>query len=128
MKKEVISTSNAPAAVGPYSQAIKIGQFLFMSGQIPLDPNTGEIVGATPEEQVVRSLDNIKAVLESLNASMKDIVKTTVFMVDLNKFAQVNEVYQKYFMDAPPARSCVEVSALPKGALIEVEAIAVLPE
>ncbi len=128
MKKEVVSTSNAPAAVGPYSQAIKVGQFLFMSGQIPLDPKTGEIVGTTPEEQTVQALDNIKAVLESQNASMKDIVKTTVFMVDLNKFAQVNEVYQKYFNEAPPSRSCVEISALPKGALIEVEAIAVLPE
>lgn len=123
MKKEV-STGNAPAAVGPYSQAIVAGPFLFASGQIPLDPATGSIVGETAVEQAEQVFKNIEAVLAAEGLGMKDVVKTNVFLTDLNDFGPVNEVYAKHFAKPFPGRSCVQISALPKGARIECEVIA----
>ncbi|MCH3964716.1 MAG: RidA family protein [Clostridium sp.] len=123
MKKEIISTKKAPAAVGPYSQAVKAGKLLFVSGQIPLDPETGELVTGDVKAAAERSLENIGAILKKAGLSFKDVVKTTVFIKDINDFAAVNEVYAKYFKTDMPARSCVEVK-LPKDALVEIEVIA----
>jgi 2-iminobutanoate/2-iminopropanoate deaminase len=125
---KLISTEKAPAAVGPYSQALMAGNILFASGQIPLSPETGEIVGTTAAEQAEQVFANIKAVLAEAGLSMKDVVKTTVFLVDLSEFAAVNAVYAKHFAQPFPARSCVGISALPKGARIECEVIAVKGE
>ena len=125
---KVISTDKAPAAVGPYSQALMAGNILFASGQIPLNPATGEIVGDTAAEQAVQVFDNIKEVLKEAGMSIKDVVKTTVFLTDLSEFAAVNAVYAEHFSEPFPARSCVEVGALPKGARIECEIIAVKSE
>ena len=125
MSKEVISTTNAPAAIGPYSQAIKAGGFLFISGQIPLDPATGTVVPGCGGCQAEQSLKNLSAILASQGLTTADVVKTTVFIKDMNDFATVNEVYAKYFAENAPARSCVEVGRLPKDVLVEVEAIAV---
>jgi 2-iminobutanoate/2-iminopropanoate deaminase len=125
---KLISTEKAPAAVGPYSQALMAGNILFASGQIPLSPETGEIVGTTAAEQAEQVFTNIKAVLAEAGLSMKDVVKTTVFLVDLSEFAAVNAVYAKHFAQPFPARSCVGISALPKGARIECEVIAVKGE
>ncbi|MBR2793317.1 MAG: RidA family protein [Solobacterium sp.] len=125
---KVISTDKAPAAVGPYSQALMAGNILFASGQIPLNPATGEIVGDTAAEQAVQVFDNIKEVLKEAGMSVKDVVKTTVFLTDLSEFAAVNAVYAEHFSEPFPARSCVEVGALPKGARIECEIIAVKSE
>lgn len=122
--KEIVSTDKAPAAIGPYSQAVKAGGFMFMSGQIPLDPATMEVAPGGVASQAEQVLKNMGAVLESQGLSFADIVKTTVFITSMGDFAAVNEVYAKYFTAAPPARSCVEVSALPKGVLVEIEAIA----
>lgn len=122
--KEIISTDKAPAAIGPYSQAVKAGGFIFLSGQIPLDPAKMEIVPGCVSCQTEQVLKNMKAVLESQGLGFADVVKTTVFIKDMGDFAAVNEVYGKYFAEKAPARSCVEVSALPKGALVEIEAIA----
>lgn len=125
MKKEIISTNNAPAAIGPYSQAIKLGDFIFTSGQIPINPSTGEmeteIKAAT--EQVIK---NIKGILEEAGCSLDKVIKTTVFLKDMNDFAAMNEVYAKYFGEKAPARSCVEAAKLPKDAVVEIEAIAKL--
>ena len=123
MAKE-IATANAPAAVGPYSQALEVGPFVFASGQIPLDPSTGTITGETAAEQAEQVFTNIEAVLKEAGLEMKDVVKSTVFLTDLNDFGAVNEVYAKHFAKPYPARSCVEVSALPKGAKVECEVIA----
>ena len=123
MAKE-IATANAPAAVGPYSQALAVGPFVFASGQIPLDPSTGTITGETAAEQAEQVFANIEAVLKEAGLAMKDVVKSTVFLTDLNDFGAVNEVYAKHFAKPYPARSCVEVSALPKGAKVECEVIA----
>ncbi len=125
---KLISTDKAPAAVGPYSQALMAGNILFASGQIPLSPETGEIVGTTAAEQAEQVFANVKAVLAEAGLTMKDVVKTTVFLVDLSEFAAVNAVYAKHFEQPFPARSCVEISALPKGARIECEVIAVKGE
>ena len=125
---KLISTEKAPAAVGPYSQALMAGNILFASGQIPLSPETGEIVGTTAAEQAEQVFANIKAVLAEAGLSMKDVVKTTVFLVNLSEFAAVNAVYAKHFAQPFPARSCVGISALPKGARIECEVIAVKGE
>ena len=122
--KKVISTDKAPAAIGPYSQAIQAGDFLYASGQIPLDPKTGAMVSGGVDEQARQALENAKAVLEAAGYSMQDVVKTTVFITDMGNFAAVNEVYAKYFEKEPPARSCVAVKALPKDALVEVEVVA----
>ena len=123
--KEIISTENAPAAIGPYSQGIVCSGLAFFSGQIPLSPETGEVVGTTIEEQTEQVMLNIKALLNSQNADFTDVVKTTCFLADMKDFAAFNEIYAKYFTEKAPARSCVEVSKLPKGCLVEVEAIAV---
>jgi 2-iminobutanoate/2-iminopropanoate deaminase len=126
MDRNVIKTTYAPAAVGPYSQAIKTGDMVFVSGQIPLDPKTGEIVAGDVQDQTRQALNNLKAVLVASGASLSNVVKTTVFITDMGQFAAVNEIYSEFFAADPPARSCVQVGALPRGAEVEVEAIAVL--
>ena len=124
MKK--IFTEKAPAAVGPYSQAIEVNGMLYTSGQIPLDPATGTIVGDNVTEQAEQVMKNLKAVLEAAGTSTDNVVKTLCFLTNMGDFAAFNEVYGRYFTEKP-ARSCVEVSALPKGALCKVEVVAVLP-
>lgn len=123
--KKIVSTTDAPGAVGPYSQAVRVGQMVFTAGQIPLDPKSGQIISDDVAEQTTRVLDNLTAVLKAENLTFDHIVKTTVFMTDLGQFAQMNEVYAKYFTSQPPARSTVQVTALPKGARVEIECIAV---
>ena len=125
--RRIISTDKAPAAIGPYAQANRIGDFVYTSGQIPLDPATGVLTGATVGEQTGRVLENLKAVLEAAGAGLDRVVKTTVFLTDMNDFAEMNEVYARYFTgEMLPSRSTVQVAALPKGALVEIEAIAVI--
>jgi 2-iminobutanoate/2-iminopropanoate deaminase len=126
MKKKVIQTEKAPKAIGPYSQAIQVGNFLFLSGQISLDPKTGELVKGDIRQQTQQVLENIKGVLESQKLGMEDVVKVTIFLKDIGNFNQVNEVYATYFPSSPPARSTVEVAKLPRDADIEIEAIAVI--
>jgi 2-iminobutanoate/2-iminopropanoate deaminase len=126
MKKEVIFTEKAPAAVGPYSQAIKAGNLLFVSGQIPIVPETGELLAGDIRAQTKQVLENVKAVLEAAGASMDNVVKSTLFIADMNDFAIINEIYTGYFGENPPARACVEVARLPKDVGIEMEVIAVL--
>ena len=126
MKKKVIQTDKAPKALGPYSQAIQAGNLLFLSGQIPIDPATGELVAGDIAEKTRRVMENIKAVLESQGLSMEDVVKSTVFLKSINDFARFNEVYATYFRFAPPARSTVEVSRMAKDADIEIEMIAMV--
>ncbi len=121
---KVIQTKEAPAAVGPYSQAIDCGEFVFCSGQIPLVPETGVIVEGGIEEQARQMFSNIKAVLNAAGLDFSNVVKTTVFMTDLSQFVTFNGIYAEYFPSNPPARSCVEVSNLPKGVLVECEVIA----
>ncbi|MGI9172266.1 MAG: RidA family protein [Chthoniobacterales bacterium] len=123
--KKIVATTEAPAAVGPYSQAVRIGPMLFTAGQIPLDPQSGQIVSENVAEQTKRVLDNLTAVLKAEGMDFSNIVKTTVFMTNLGDFATMNDVYASYFKDAPPARSTVQVSALPKGAQVEIECVAV---
>lgn len=121
---DAITTDKAPAAIGPYSQAIKSGNMLFCSGQIPLDPATGEIVPGDVTAQAVRVMDNISAVLAAAGAGFDNVVKTTVYLVDMESFAAVNEVYGRFFQNHKPARSTVAVKALPRGVLLEIEVIA----
>lgn len=123
MEKKVISTDKAPAAIGPYSQAIEAGGIIYTSGMIPVIPETGEIVSGI-EEQARQALTNVRSLLESAGSGMDKVIKTTVFIKDMNDFAKVNEVYAGFFSGTYPARSCVEVARLPKDVLIEVEAIA----
>lgn len=123
MAKKVISTKNAPAAIGPYSQAIEVNGFVYASGQIPIIPETGEIAVGI-KEQAKQALTNVKGIMTECGLTMSDIVKTTVFIKDMNDFAAVNEVYATFFEGDYPARSCVEVARLPKDVLIEVEVIA----
>ncbi len=125
MMRKQIQTDKAPAAIGPYSQAVKHGNLLFTSGQIPLDPQSGEIVGDDIASQTRQVLDNLSAVLEAGGAGLGHVVKTTCFLNDMSDFAEFNKVYQRYFDVAPPARSCVAVDRLPKDVLVEVEALAV---
>lgn len=121
--KEIVETKQAPGAIGPYSQAIRINNLLYTSGQLPVNPQTGDMP-ASVEEQAEQSLENLKAVVEAGGSSMGAVLKTTVFIKDMNDFGRINEVYAKYF-DAPyPARSCVEVARLPKDALVEIECVA----
>lgn len=122
--KKVISTAEAPKAIGPYSQAIEAGGFVFVSGQIPLIPATGELVEGSVEVQTARVLENLKAILEAAGLSMENVVKTTVYITNMDDFAKVNGIYGQYFQENPPARVCVEVSKLPKGALVEIDVIA----
>jgi 2-iminobutanoate/2-iminopropanoate deaminase len=126
--KKTVSTNEAPAAIGPYSQAVRSGRFLFCSGQIPLDPKSGEIVSGNIPAQTRRVLDNIAAVLRAEGLTFDNVVKTTVFLTDLGDFQTVNEIYGSYFKQEPPARSTVQISALPKGAKLEIEVIAVVDE
>jgi 2-iminobutanoate/2-iminopropanoate deaminase len=123
-----ISTQSAPKAIGPYSQAVEArgARTLYLSGQIPLDPATGELAGATIEEQTARVLENLGAVLTAAGASLANVVKTTVFLTDLADFPKMNEIYGRAFARSPPARSTVQVAALPRGARIEIEAVAVV--
>lgn len=123
---DVIRTEAAPAAIGPYSQALRAGEMLFVSGQIPVDPATGTMP-ETVEEQAARSLENLKNILEAAGLGMGDVVKTTVFLADLGDFGAVNEVYARAFREPFPARSCVQVAGIPKGAKLEIECIAVRP-
>src|SRR5215212_6801765 len=125
--KKIISTTDAPAAVGPYSQGVRAGSTIFTAGQIPLDPKTGQIVAGDISVQARRVLDSLTAILRAEGLTMDDIVKTTIFLTDLGDFQAVNEVYASYFKNDPPARSTVQVSALPKGAHVEIEAIAMAP-
>ena len=122
--KKVISTSTAPAAIGPYSQAIQVGNLVFASGQIPIDPATGSFVEGDVKEQARQSLTNVKAILEEAGLTLDNVVKTTVFLADMNDFADVNAVYAEFFAEPYPARSAVAVKTLPKGALVEIEVIA----
>lgn len=122
--KEVISTTKAPAAIGPYSQAVKLGNVIYTSGMLPLVPETMQIVEGDIQQQTRQVLDNLKALLESVNSSLDKVVKTTVFIKNMNDFPKVNEVYAEYFNSKQPARSCVEVARLPKDAQIEIEVIA----
>lgn len=121
---KVVKTDKAPGAIGPYSQGIDIGNMIFFSGQIPLDPETG-VMPEGIEAQTRRSLDNVKGLLESQNLTFKNVVKTTVFLDNINDFATMNGIYAEYFEEPYPARSAVEVAKLPKGALLEVEVVAV---
>ena len=124
MMKKVISTAEAPKAIGPYSQAIEAGGFIFVSGQIPLIPATGELVEGSVEVQTARVLENLKAILEAAGSSLENVVKTTVYITNMDDFTKVNGIYGQYFQEDPPARVCVEVSKLPKGALVEIDVIA----
>ena len=119
----VVSTSNAPAAIGPYSQALDLGDLVFVSGQIPVDHATG-LMADTVEEQAAQSLANLKAILAAAGLSMSNVVKTVIFLADINDFAAVNQVYAQAFSEPYPARSCVQVAAIPKGAKLEIECIA----
>jgi 2-iminobutanoate/2-iminopropanoate deaminase len=124
--KDVVLTEKGPKPIGPYSQAIKSGGFLFASGQVALDPGSNEFLAGDIRQQTERVLENVKAILEAGGANLHHVVKTTVFLKDMNDFAAMNEVYGKYFTSAPPARSTVQVARLPKDALVEIEVIASL--
>ena len=126
MAKEIISTENAPQAIGPYSQAVKAGNLMFISGQIPLDPNTGDLVSESIEDQAKQVLNNVKSICEAAGHSLDDIVKISIFLTDLNNFAVVNDVMKEYFSEPYPARATVEVSGLPLGVNVEIEAIVLL--
>jgi 2-iminobutanoate/2-iminopropanoate deaminase len=124
--RESVTAMNAPAAIGPYSHAIRAAGLLFCSGQIPLDPATGELVGDTPAEQARRCLDNLAAVCEAAGTTLADAARLTVYMTDLSAFAEVNEAYAAYFQSEPPARVAIGVAALPKGAQVEIDAVVAL--
>jgi len=125
MNKEIIHTEQAPAAVGAYSQAVKAGNTVYLSGQIAIDPETQEIIDGGVKKQAERVLENLKAVLKAADCSFKDVVKTEIFLDDINDFAAVNGVYAEYFTKEQPARACVEVGSLPKGVAVEISLIAV---
>jgi 2-iminobutanoate/2-iminopropanoate deaminase len=127
MKKKVIQTEKAPAAIGPYSQAVQVGNLIFLSGQIPADPMTGKLVEGGIRQQTQRVLENIKGILESKKLGMEDVVKVTIFLRGMENFNTVNEVYATYFPSSPPARSTIGVANLPRNAEIEMEAIALVP-
>ena len=123
--KDVVFTAHGPKPIGPYSQAVRANGFLFLAGQVALDPRTGEFVGKDVSSQTERVLENLKAILEAAGASLNHVVKTTVFLKDMNDFPAMNEVYARYFTSAPPARSTVQAARLPKDALVEIDVIAV---
>jgi 2-iminobutanoate/2-iminopropanoate deaminase len=124
--KEIVHTDRGPKPIGPYSQAVKAGGFIYLSGQVALDPKTGDLIGSDIRQQTERVLENAKGILEAAGTNLHHVVKTTVFLKDMNDFAAMNEVYARYFTAAPPARSTVQVSRLPKDALLEIEVIAAL--
>lgn len=125
MSKQIINTSAAPAAIGPYAQGIQANGFVFASGQLPIDPATGEFAGSGIKEQTRQSIENLSAILKEAGSSLDNVVKTTVFLQDMAHFADMNEVYTEYFGKNPPARSAFQVACLPKNALVEIEAIAI---
>lgn len=125
--KKLINTEKAPAAIGPYSQAIQVGNLVYTSGQLPIDPATGAFPEGGVKEQTRQSLLNVQAILHAAGLTMNDVVKTTVFMADMNDFADMNGVYSQFFAEPFPARSAVAVKTLPKGALVEIEVVAALP-
>ena len=127
MTRQAIHAPDAPAAIGPYSHGVTHDGLLYCSGAIPLDPESGELVGATPAEQAVQCLENLRAVCAAAGATLDDAVRLTVYMTDLGAFAQVNDAYAEYFQAEPPARVAVGVSALPKGAQVEIDAVVALP-
>lgn len=126
MKKTIISTEKAPSALGPYSQGVKVGNLLFTSGQIPIDPKTGELVTEDIEKATEQVMENLKNILEEAGTNFKNVIKTTVLLRDINDFEKVNGIYGKYFVSEQPARSCFQVGKLPKDALLEVEVIAIV--
>ena len=125
MEKNIINTNNAPAALGPYSQAVKVGNVLYTSGQLAINPVTGEFINDDIKKATAQSLDNVKAILEEAGSSLDKVVKTLVFLKNMDDFAQMNEIYSKYFITNPPARSCIQAGKLPKDALVEIEVIAI---
>ena len=125
-RRETVSAPEAPAAIGPYSHAVRAGELLFCSGQIPLDPASGELVGATAAEQARRCMENLRAVCEAAGGSLQRAVRVTVYMTDLQAFAEVNEVYAGFFSEQPPARVAVGVAALPRGAYVKIDAVVAL--
>ena len=125
MKKRIIETDKAPPAIGPYSQAIRIGDLLYTSGQIALDPISGEFVSGEIEQETQQTIQNILAILQADGMSLDDVIKTTVYLSDMDHFSRMNKVYKKYFTKNKPARACVQVAALPKGAKVEIDAIAI---
>jgi len=126
MEKQIVSTAKAPAALGPYSQAVKVGNLLYTSGQLAINAATGEFINDDIQKATAQSLENVKAILEEAGTSLDKVVKTLVFLKDMNDFAAMNEVYAKYFSVNPPARSCVQAGKLPKDALVEIEVIAIV--
>jgi len=128
VKKHIITTEKAPKAIGPYSAAVRVGHFVYTAGQIGIDPATGEVVSGGVEAETRQALTNLKHILEAAGASLNTVVKTTVFLRDINDFARMNAVYAEFFTAAPPARSAVQAAALPKGVAVEIEAVAFLAE
>ena len=128
MPRQIIETDRAPGAIGIYSQAVRAGNTVYLSGQIPLDPKTGELVGATAADQAGRCLENLAAVCEAAGATLGDAVKLTVYLTDMAAFASVNDVYESFFESDPPARVAVAVAALPRGALVEIDAVVAVPD
>lgn len=126
MEKKIISTKNAPAAIGPYSQAVVAGNLIFTSGQLPIDPANGQLINDDVKKAAERSMENIKAILEAADSSLDKVIKTVIYLKDMNDFAAVNEVYSRYFQSNEPARSCVQVAKLPKDGILEIEAIALI--
>ncbi|WMJ82332.1 RidA family protein [Clostridium sp. MB40-C1] len=126
MEKIIINTQNAPSAIGPYSQGVKVGNLVFTSGQIPIDPKTGELVTGDIEKAAEQVMQNLKAILEEAGTKFENVIKTTVLLSDINDFGKVNEIYGKYFTSEQPARSCFQVGKLPKDALLEIEVIAIV--
>lgn len=126
MKRTIVSTDKAPGAIGPYSQAVATDNMVFISGQLPLNPATGELVTNDIAAETRQSMDNLKAILEAAGSSLAQVVKTTVFIANMDDFPAINAVYETYFEKEPPARACVEVARLPKDARVEVEAVALL--
>lgn len=126
MERQIISTTEAPSAIGPYSQAVQAGGLLFVSGQIPIDPASGELVQGGVEAETHQVLNNLKAILEAAGSSLEKVVKATLFIADMNQFGTINAIYAEYFQTDPPARACVEVARLPKDVQIEIEAVALV--
>ena len=124
MEKKIVATPNAPAAIGPYSQAIRIGDFLYTSGQISLDPETMKMITGDIEMETEKVLKNIESILKADGLDLNNIIKTTVYLTDLSEFSRMNQVYEKFFSKTKPARACVQVAALPKGAKVEIDAVA----
>ncbi len=126
MPREIVSTDAAPRAIGPYSQAVHAGGFLFLSGQVALDPRTGQLVGSDIKQQTRQVLENVRAILEAAGSSLRQVVKCTVFLADMNDFGPLNEEYGSFFQDQPPARTTVQVAKLPRSALVEIDVIALV--